>query len=97
MKKSDKIVLSGIFKILEMHIEIVRGQTETFIKKQANANNFPLLMLYKWSDKSHTGPYVHLFNPTLINDIEMGGKTLSETNICRKCFKNFPTHLLCLP
>lgn len=34
MKKSDKIVLSGIFKILEMHIEIVRGQTETFIKNK---------------------------------------------------------------
>lgn len=32
VKKSDKNVLSSIFKFLEMHIEMVRGQTETLIK-----------------------------------------------------------------
>lgn len=55
-------------------------------------------MLYKWPHKSHTGPFLMLtFLTSPHSDIEMGGKTLSETNICRECFKNLPTHLLYLP
>lgn len=61
-----------------MHIELVRGQTETITKNEANAVSSPLLVLCKWSFKTHI-PYVNLLNPTRDNDAVIGGKTLPET------------------